>query len=238
MVESLDELATVHALGAERGAILQNTFNRGGAHYIVGDVLDDNQTAALRLLLLRVLQLARGRTSGRHITVLVEELATTMGRAVARSLGTIRSRGVNMVLTHQALSDLGQYRDQVLTNCSVQAFWRTNNAETADYAAELSGTIPALARRWGMQINPAGRELREGAHHESETKEHLLDQNLMLSLPSGVAAWFGVAPLATLAASKPLKTSRSALLLPQITPATSAMAARPAARRQAKVLNA
>lgn len=236
-VGKLDELARVQALDAPFARHLSDTVRDGGCLYIIGSMRNERIKSAQRMALVRLLQLVETRdrihTKPRPVCVFLDELKYHLSRPALEGLGAARDKGMHLVLAHQSLADL---RDcpadldgeavvgAVVENCAIRITYRVRDPETAEWLASMSGTILVDDEVRKVERNVALAEVMDAERTVRQAERYLIDQNMLLNLPSRVAVVYG-GTLPVFAHICPVKAQKGALVLASIArvqPATPA----------------
>lgn len=203
-VGKLDELARVRALDAAGSRHMSSTVQEGGCLYIIGSMRNERIRAAQRMVLVRLLQLVEGRdrilSTPRPVCVFLDELKYHLSRPALEGLGAARDKGMHMILAHQSLADL---RDcpadldgeavvgAVVENCAIRITYRVRDPETAEWLASMSGTILVDDETRRIERNVALAEVVDAERTVRQAERYLIDQNMLLNLPTRVAVVYG-----------------------------------------------
>lgn len=200
----LDELARVQALNAPGARHMSATVAGGGCLYIIGSMRNERIKSAQRMALVRLLQLVETRdrinSKPRPVCVFLDELKYHLSRPALEGLGAARDKGMHLVLAHQSLADL---RDcpadldgeavvgAVVENCAIRVTYRVRDPETAEWLASMSGTILVDDETRRVDRNLALAEVMDSDRTVRQAERYLIDQNMLLNLPSRVAVIYG-----------------------------------------------
>jgi hypothetical protein len=201
------ELARVTAICSSNVNLprLHEPLSKGGCIYIRGSLLHDNIKAVMRMLLLRLMQIAEAKPRGaRHMTVFSDDFKFTVGDNAVNMLETVRHLGCNLMLAFTAFDDLGTHYGAVMNNCAVQAMFRATSPEMADWMSKRSGMVLKRERHLELIRNMAGRELQPTKHREREVQGPYLEVNEAYALPKFVSAIYGLGPVARIGGTSPI----------------------------------
>lgn len=229
-VGKLDELARVRALNAPFARHLSDTVRDGGCLYIIGSMRNERIKSAQRMALVRLLQLVETRdrihSKPRTVCTFLDELKYHLSRAALEGLGAARDKGMHLVLAHQSLADL---RDcpadldgeavvgAVVENCAIRITYRVRDPETAEWLASMSGTILVDDEVRKVERNVALAEVMDAERTVRQAERFLIDQNMLLNLPSRVAVVYG-GPLPVFAHICPVQAKKGTLELSSLPP--------------------
>ncbi|NNM53017.1 MAG: type IV secretory system conjugative DNA transfer family protein, partial [Pseudomonadales bacterium] len=193
----LKELARLPAAQAQTGLSLQSWFEQGGGLYILGSTRHDAVKRLQRMILLRLLQLAERRKPDqkRTMALLLDEFKYHLCRSSLDALGTVRDKGVHMVLAHQSLGDLASgpmnmdaqaVAANVAENCTLKMIYRLQDPDTAHWMSRRSGQQRIYENSWTYRPH----DLLDRVALREATGPYI-DENTLLSLPWGSAMLFG-----------------------------------------------
>lgn len=219
----LREMADTPSINSRSGGVsLADVIDHGGCIYIVGSMRNDIVKTAQRILLVRLIQLAerRDRMAGelRKICIVLDEVKYHLSRPALESLGAARDKGVHLVLAHQSLGDLKDCTkdlnadavvDAIVENCRVKICYRVQNPATAEWLAEMSGTILVDDESRNVERNLALSERVDDKRTIRQADRYFIDENMLLNLPPSVSILYG-AGLPKFVSIQPLKVAKSA----------------------------
>jgi len=234
----MQEMADLDAVNARSGGIdIAAGEQVGGCLYVVGDMINPRIIRMQRMILLRLLFLAKNRkvigTEPRTISVFADEFKVHISRPFMTSLGASAGWGLHCILAFQSLQDLADcpadldkdmVRGGVMENCSIQLSYAIKDPDTALWLSTSTGTILVDDETRTVQKNVALTETVHGERKISMAERPFIDTNMFMNLPKscGVLAMPGV--LARFAYTSPPKTVRSEAA---ITPTPGQMSAAP-----------
>lgn len=219
----LREMAETPSINAKSGGVsMADIIDKGGCCYIVGSMRNDIVKTAQRILLVRLIQLAerRDRMAGelRKICIVLDEVKYHLSRPALEGLGAARDKGVHLVLAHQSLGDLKDCTkdlnpdavvDAVVENCRVKICYKVQSPVTAEWLAQMSGTILVDDESRNVERNLALSEKVDDKRTIRQADRYFIDQNMLLNLPPSVSILYG-AGLPKFVSIQPLKVPKSA----------------------------
>lgn len=218
----LREMAMTPSINAKSGGVsLAKIIEGGGCVYIVGSMRNDIIKTAQRILLVRLIQLCerRDRMAGelRKVCVILDEVKYHLSRPALEGLGAARDKGMHLVLAHQSLGDLKDCTkdlnpdavvDAVVENCRIKICYKVQSPVTAEWLAQMSGTIQVDDESRQVKKNLAQAETVEGARSIRQADRYFIDENMLLNLPPQVSVLYG-AGLPKFVSIQPLKVPKS-----------------------------
>lgn len=237
----LRELAETPSINAAKGqgVDLEKVVALGGCVYFVGSMRNDIVKTVQRILLVRFIQLAerRDRVAGnlRKICVVLDEVKYHLSRPALEGLGAARDKGVHFILTHQSIDDLRDCPKDlnpdavvgaIVENCRVKFCYQLMNPVTAEWMAQMSGTIQVDDETRQVKRNIAQSETILPERSIRQAERYFMDTNMLMNLPKSVGVMYGDG-LAKFVSIQPLKVEKDRAA---ITVKTCAGAAAPTAR--------
>ncbi len=222
----LEEMSLVDSINAEGGLNLKDVFDNGGCCYIVGSIRNAKVLIAQKMILLRLYQLAesRDRVNGkpRPIAIFLDELKYHISRAVMEGLGAIRDKGVHILMAHQSVADL---RDcpadlngdavvgSVVENAKLKIVYKIQDPETAQWVADMSGTILVDDETRKIETSKTLTEKMEGDKTVRLAERNYVDSNMLMNLPDKVSYVFTSFEIARSSVIQPVKVSKQPLAI-------------------------
>lgn len=229
----LKAVAEVAAVNAKQSAIdLAQVIEKGGAVYVQGALEEESTKAAMRMLFVRIIQLAsrRDRMAGplRQVNIIADELRFQISGPVLTALSTARDKGVRLLLACQSITDIKAAETSmdkdalagiVIENTPIKLTYRLEDPETAELMAKKSGTIRVMEEVRESRLNLAFTETL-GKRSLREAEAYRVDANTFLSLPQGwgVLMYGGDVHVLQIA---PLQVAKTKLAI-EVTPAALA----------------
>lgn len=194
----LKALAEVSAINAQRSAIdLAHVIESGGAVYVQGALEEEATKAAMRMLFVRLIQLAsrRDRLAGalRQVNIIADELRFQISGPVLTALSTARDKGVRLLLACQSLADIRASETSmdkdalagiVIENTPLKLTYRIEDPDTAELLARKSGTVRVMEEVRETRLNMVLTETL-GKRSLRESEGYRVEPNTFLSLPRG-----------------------------------------------------
>jgi hypothetical protein len=226
------ELAPVNrqASGIDVAALEQS----GGMLYVVGDMINPRIIRMQRMILLRLLFLAKNRPyleqPPRTITVLADEFKVHISRPFIAALGASAGWGLHCILAFQSLQDLADcpadldkdaVRGSVMENCAIQLSYAIKDPETAEWLAASTGTVLVDDESRRVSRNIALSETVEHERTLRQAERYLIDTNMFMNLPKGCGVLTTPGELARFCYTSPVLANRSEGAITPTTPPLS-----------------
>lgn len=210
-MEDLRELAAHPVADTKVGLRLGDVVSTPCVLYIAGSTRHDNTIRLQKLVLMRLLQLLdRKRDVDPWTAIFLDEFKYLLSPSALAALGTSAHRRCHLIIAHQSNGDLRDCAGldshavygAVVVNTGLKLIYKTNDPDTAQWAANLSGDIRGIQETIGK--NPAASP---GSF--TERRLPLIDRNVLLALPQRTGMLFG-AGIARLVHVHPLPASSEA----------------------------
>ncbi len=219
----MQEMADLNAVNARSGGIdIASGEQTGGMLYVVGDMINPRIIRMQRMILLRLLFLAKNRKNldgqARVISVFADEFKVHISRPFMTSLGASAGWGLHTILAFQSLQDLADcpadldkdmVRGAVMENCAVQLSYAIKDPDTALWLSTSTGTILVDDETRTVQKNVALTETVHGERRISMAERAYVDVNMFMNLPKSCGVLAMPGHLARFAYTSPPKTVRS-----------------------------
>lgn len=195
----------------------------GGVLYVAGDMINPRILRMQRMILLRLLFLAKNRNylgeTPRTITVLADEFKVHISRPFMAALGASAGWGLHCILAFQSLQDLADcpldldkdaVRGSVMENCAIQLSYAIKDPDTAEWLAASTGTVLVDDESRRVTRNIA---LSETVDHERtlrQAERYLIDTNMFMNLPKGCGVLTLPGQLAQFCFTSPMVVERMA----------------------------
>lgn len=195
-----------------RGFTIEKALREKDVVWVRGSLTDKLIIKAATYFIMEVVQEAQRlyphQRSG-HVTLLVDEVKFMISETLSNALATVAGVDMNMILTYQSLMDLRSLQDRKLNakaiedsvnvNCKLTLCYQAVNNETAEWAAEMSGTIQkSVTRMETVKVGRGGVEEWEPGRMVARQEVALISENLVRTLPARVGVFFRPEHLATL----------------------------------------
>lgn len=216
MLLEMAELAPVNAVG---GLSIDDLVKSGGCLYVLGDMQNSRIVRMQRLILLRLMQIARARPAGtgRLIRVFADEFTVHISKPFLVGLAAAAGWRLSVILAFQTLGDLADcpsdldkeaVKAKVWENCAVKLLYAIRDAETAEWLAKSTGTIQVDIESRQVEKNLALAETVENGRTLRQDESYLVDVNMLLGMPKGCGVLFGAARLPAFCYTSPVAVDR------------------------------
>lgn len=194
----MQEMAELNAVNAKAGGIdIAEGEKTGGLLYVVGDMINPRILRMQRMILLRLLFLAKQRDPTRDqrtICVFADEFKTHISRPFIVSLGASAGWGLHTILAFQSIQDLkdapadldkDSVQGSVMENCAVQLSYAIKDPDTAEWLSRSTGTILVDDETRTIKKNIAQAETVDKERRVAMAERAFIDLNMFLNLPKG-----------------------------------------------------
>jgi hypothetical protein len=201
--ESLRELADLNAINCKGGTGLVDLARSGGVVYVVGDMDNSRVVRTQRLLLVRLLQIAKRRSLhdiNRRFVVFADEFRVHVSRPFMNTLAASAGWGLRAILTFQSLQDLTMVpgdlsaegvKGSIAENCAISLTYRLKDSDTAEWVARGTGTILVDDETRAVAANWALAETVKSDRTIRQAERYRIDVNQLLYLPKRCGALIG-----------------------------------------------
>lgn len=193
----MSELAEIPAVNRQEGGVdLIALEHSGGCLYTVGDMTNTRVLRLQRMLLVRLLFLAKTRDylngEPRLMTVFADEFKAHISRPFIMSLGASLGWRLHCILAFQSLQDLADcpadldkdsVKGSVMENCGIQLSYQIKDPDTREWLARSTGTILVDDESRRIEKNIALAETLDGERTIRQGERYLVDENIFGSLP-------------------------------------------------------
>ncbi|MGY5652749.1 type IV secretory system conjugative DNA transfer family protein [Vibrio cincinnatiensis] len=202
-LSQLKELALISSIQTRKGLNLVELIERGGAVHIVGSMRDESVLMLQKMLFVRVVQIVenRDRHNARHVTAFLDEFKYLLSAPAVNALGTVRDKGMNILLAHQSLGDLEQCGNDlnpkavatnVIDNCQLRWIYRTTIKDTAQWAASQTGVKNVDVESRTIETNESNSELVSSERRVMKREHDYIDVNTIQHLKDRTAVCVGL----------------------------------------------
>lgn len=220
---AMQEMAELQAVNRSdgQGVDIQFLEASGGCLYVVGDMGNTRVIRMQRMLLVRLMMLAKTRVGldvePRTITVLADEFKVHISRPFMASLATMAGAGMHCILAFQSLQDLADVpsdldkeavKGSVNENCAIQLSYRIKDPDTAEWLAASTGVIQVDDEIRTVDKNLALTETVRTERTLRQGERHYVDANMFMNLPKGCGVLVGATKLATFCYTSPVSADR------------------------------
>lgn len=195
-----------------KGFSIAKALQEGAVVYFKGSLDDSVIKSATKVFISETIQEASRLSSSRdhHLTLVVDEVRFLASKELGDALATIVGFDVNLVLAYQSIKDIEQPDDRTLNgralaqsvnvNCQLKLAYGGADFETAEWAANLSGTISKqITKMEGTDVSAAGGEVWKQERMVGSESENLINPNMVLSFPPMVCMFKQTGELARVA---------------------------------------
>lgn len=214
---ALEEMADLDAVNATDGIDIEQLGNTGGVLYVAGDMGNTRVIRMQRMLLVRLMMLAKRGSAQRLITVFADEFKVHISRPFMTSLGAAAGWGMHCILAFQSLHDLADVpadldkdsvRGAVMENCAIQLSYRIKDPETAEWLAASTGTILVDDEVRKIERNLALSETVLPERTVRMAERFLIDTNMLMNLPAGCGVLSGASALPSFCYTSPVRADK------------------------------
>lgn len=230
---AMQEMAELPAVNRDdgHGIDLDALERTGGCLYVVGDMGNTRIVRMQRMLLVRLMMLAKKRDYLRQehtITVFADEFKTQISKPFMTSLGAAAGWGMHCILAFQSLQDLADVpadldkdavRGAVMENCAVQLSYRIKDPETAEWLAASTGTILVDDEIRKVEKNLALTETVDKQRSIRQAERYFVDTNMLMNMPKGCGLLVGAGKLPSFCYTSPVKVERGEAAITPTIPA-------------------
>ncbi len=225
-MSKLKELTRLTATQTAEGVDMRDFVERGGCLYVVGHTRDDVVIRMQRMLVMRLVQMREAMPHHqRHVTGFLDEIKYLLSKPVLNALGTVRDKGMNFLLAHQSMGDLGAVpnvelesaRREFLDCTPIRWFYRNKDFDVAEWISNMTSKTLAEVERRSVTRNEGYAERIEPEVVLMDKQRNLIDTNQVQNLPDGCAVCIGVG-LAKLAYANPIRVDKRVFAVPLAAP--------------------
>lgn len=218
-LDMLLEMTHLTAIQTREGVSMASFIESGGCLYIVGHTRDEAVKRLQRMLTMRLIQIREKRPHHkRHVTMFLDEVKYLLSGPSLNALGTIRDKGMNILLAHQSMGDFSEVpgveadsvRNVVLDTTPIKWFYRTSRFDIAKWISEMTSLTRTHSERRTLSRNEASAERMEAEVVLSDKQRNLIETNVIQHLPDACAVCIGVG-IARLAFARPVKVQKRAI---------------------------
>lgn len=198
--EEMAELDSINA--ATVGVDFSEVIEKGGVVYLVGSMRHEVVKRAMRLLMVRLVQICEQRDRlrpQRSVCVFLDELKYHLSKPAMEIFGAARDKGLHAIVAHQSLADLRDVPSDldadavvgsVIENTGLKLIYKLQDPDTAEWLARRSGTklVDEELRKVGRNV--AQSEIIDEERTLKQGETYLVDTNMLQNLPKQVAVLF------------------------------------------------
>lgn len=184
------------------GFSIEKALKEGAVVYVQGSLDDSVVKTATKIFIAELIQEARRLDKERktHLTAVIDEVSFLASKTLAQALATAVGFRVNFVLAYQSQNDLLNIDDKsvnpkyvhqsINVNSQIKAVYGGADFETAEWAANLSGTIiKEVTRMEKTDISNTGGETWDNQRFVGAQEENYINTNMVLTLPPRVCVF-------------------------------------------------
>jgi hypothetical protein len=218
-VSDLEEIAAAPVTHTSGGLNIAAVINHGGVVYVRGSMRNARILKLQRIFVLSVIQHceARDRDSARQVCMFWDEFKYLISQPALEAIGAIRDKRAHVILAHQSLGDLracpkdmdpDSVVSSVTENCALKATYVVQDPDTALRYARMSGEILVDDEVRQVKVNAGLSEMQDSERALKQATRHLVDTNMLHSLPGRCAVLYGVG-LAQFFFTSPIPVTKS-----------------------------
>lgn len=187
-----------------KGFSIEKAIKENAVVYFKGSLDDRVIKTATKMFIVELVQecrrLSKSGEKQQHLTAIVDEVSFLVSRQLKEALATIVGFGVNFVNAYQSPEDLVNTDDVNLNgralkhsidvNSQIKAVYGGADYETAEWAANLSGTtVKEVTKMERTDVKSGGGETWENNRTIGTLEENLIHPNVVLTLPPRVCVF-------------------------------------------------
>lgn len=196
------------------GFSIEKAIKENAVVYLKGSLDDPVLKTATKVFIVELMQeikrLDKSGEKQKHCTVMVDEVSFLVSKQLKEALATIRGFGANLALAYQSPKDLElvddvtidgkALRHSVDQNCQLRLIYGGSDFETAEWVANMSGTIiKEVTKMEKTDVSATGGETWENQRTVGALEENFITTNTVLALPKKVCAFVMPQRLVTIA---------------------------------------
>ena len=198
-----EEMAELDSINAPvQGLDIEQIVKDGGIVYIVGSMRQDIVKRALRMLMVRLVQVCEQRDridDNRPVLAFLDELKYHLSKPAMEIFGAARDKGLHALVAHQSQGDLRDVPHDldadavvgsVIENTAIKLIYKVQDPDTAKWIAERSGTKIVDEEMRKVDRNVALSDMVDGDRTVRQSETNLVDTNMLMNLPDRVAVLF------------------------------------------------
>ena len=197
------EMLALSALrpGRSKGVDIERVLRENAVLYVRSSTTDPVVKRATQMFLLCLLQAAtrmhRRRERSSHLFIGIDEVKFLATDILGDMLATVTGFDCHLAIAYQSLGDLKSVNRRMVNiealeysvenNCKMSLYYQPTDFETAEYAAQQSGTKQASRYRMNVDINKAGGEVYAERNLITQEDVYYIHPNTLMMLPARVA---------------------------------------------------
>lgn len=193
------------------GFSIEKAIKENAVVYVQGSLDDSVVKTATKVFIAELIQQARSLKDERktHLTTIIDEVSFLASKTLAQALATTVGFRANFVLAYQSQDDLTNLDDKnvnakyvsqsINVNCQLKAIHGGSDFETAEWVANMSGTImKEITKLEKTDISDTGGETWNNQRMVGFQEENYINTNTILSLPPRVCVFIQPRSLASI----------------------------------------
>lgn len=201
----LESIASVIAVNAKTGLDLQKIIDEGGMVYVVGNSENEKIIMAQKMLLIRIVQMAKKRdrvdSKPRSVCVILDEFANMITKPSVQVVRQGRDKSIHVILAHQAMQDLRDVpaylnaesvEGAIFVSTPLKVIYKVEDDETKVKLSKKSGKIQVDDEVRRASKNAALAEIVSDERQIRQAETFFIDENTLESLYFGLAVVFGM----------------------------------------------
>jgi len=217
-ISQLEEVSSLPVCATVEGADLFAPLNHGGLIYIIGSMKDESVIFLQKMLIVRIVQLIENRdikgNKVRHCSIFADEVKYLISKQFVNTLGSVRDKKANIILTHQSLGDfsdppdgmtVASVRETIVDTTPLKWLYRQPEEGLAKWIAGYSGKIVVGKERKQVVRNRELSETRNSDITLDEVERYRFTVNHIQNLPKNCALCIGAGE-PKLAFARPIRT--------------------------------
>lgn len=222
----LRKWSQIESLSSKKGGFsIEKALLENAVVYVQGSLDDAIVKTATKSFIAELIQEAKRLNKERqsHLTIAVDEVSFLVSKILAQSLATSVGFNINFVLAYQSQNDLLNIDDKsvnaryihqsINVNSQIKAVYGGADFETAEWAANLSGTITKETTKMERtNISDVGGETWDDSRFVGIDEENYINTNMVLSLPPRVCVFIQPRHLASICHSSFISVKDESLL--------------------------
>ena len=201
-VDDMEEIAATPSAQAEEGLDIARAIAEGAVVYVRGSPRHSRILKLQKMFVLSVIQHCERRTreEARQVCLFLDEFRYLVSAPVLEALASIRDKRAHLILAHQTVNDLRNVSDDlnpeqvvssVTENCGLKFSYQVNDPDTALWLARMSGNILVDDETRSLEANAVLAERARNIRSLRQSERHLVDTNMLQSLPPRCAVSYG-----------------------------------------------
>lgn len=208
-----------------KGFSIEQALKENAVIYVQGSLGDSVIKTATKVFIIEAIQeamrLDKERSS--HLSMFIDEVRFLVSKQLADALATAVGFRVNIITAYQSINDLLNPDDKTLdgrsilqsinVNSQVKAVYGGADFDTAEWAANLSGTVQKQVTKFERtDIRASGGEIWQQQRMVGAQEENKINTNIVLTLPPRICVFIQPNQLASVCFTSFISVKDSSLL--------------------------